>query len=237
MLHNDNINIHTFAPHITINPYIDANYIFLGNAERDSLLMMTNFVNDNNIRGMQYIVEQINVSTETRVFSKSSAKVDIDLNNHRHTKEIIWTIRRDDYKKFNIYNNFTASPLYNEYSKIMTSASIIWNKTNFRIEKDADYFSYLQPYQHHSNVPRVGIYCYSFALFPEKVNPTGSYNGSVVNTTLRVEINGQYNNDDINEKLELENQNTYEFDYLINVYTITMNVFEIVGGVAGMKFT
>jgi hypothetical protein len=237
MLHNDEINIYTFAPNIAINPYVDANYIFLGNNERDSLLLMTNFANDNNQRGMQYLIEQINVSTETRVSSKSSAKIDIDLNIHRHTKEIIWTIRRDDFNKFNVFNNFTASPLYNEYNKIMTSASIIWNKTNFRIEKDADYFSYLQPYQHHTNVPKVGIYCYSFALFPEKVNPTGSFNGSVVNTTLRVEIDGRFNNDDINEKLRLEGKNTYEFDYLINVYSITMNVFEIIGGVAGMKFT
>ncbi|NBP59101.1 hypothetical protein EBU71_21630, partial [bacterium] len=64
-----------------------------------------------------------------------------------------------------------------------------------------------------------------------------SFNGSVVNTTLRVEIDGKFNNDDINEKLRLEGKNPYEFDYLINVYSVTMNVFEIIGGIAGMKFT
>jgi len=224
-LHNDNININTFAPIIALNPYIDANYIFLEIAERDSLLLMSNFSNSKNQRGMQYIVEQVVVSTEARVSSKSSSKTDIDLNIHRHAKEIIWTLRRDDYQKFNIYNNYTAHSTYNEFSKIITGAALIWNKTNFRIEKDADYFSYLQPYQHHTNVPRIGIYCYSFALFPEKVNPTGSFNGSVINTTLRLEIDGTYRNQNINEKLRLNDKSEYEFDYLVNVYTITMNVF------------
>lgn len=235
-LHNEKINIKTFTNTYSINPYMDANYIFLGNNERDSILLMTNFKNEDNKKGMQYMVEQVNVSTETRILSKSSAKTDIGLNIHRHTKEIIWTIRRDDYLKYNIYDNFTASSTYNERSKIMNGASIIWNKTNTRIEKDADYFSYIQPYQHHTNVPKIGIYCYSFALFPEKINPTGSYNGSVVSTILRVDIDGQYRNDNINDKLVYHNRNPYEFDYLVNVYSITMNVFEIIGGGAGLKF-
>lgn len=236
-LHNERININTFAPNISLNPYIDANYIFLENSERDSLLLMSNFIDTkSNKKGMQYIIEQISVATETRVSSKSSSKFDIDLNIHRHAKEIIWTLRRDDYQNFNIYNNYTASPTYNEYSKIITNAALLWNKTNYRIDKDADYFGYLQPYQHHTNVPRTGIYCYSFALFPEKVNPTGSYNGSVINTILRLDIDGSYTNGDVNEKLRLNNKNQYEFDYLVNVYTITMNVFEVIGGTAGLKF-
>lgn len=229
-LHGDNIDIHKFAPNITLNPYIDANYIYLEESERNALLM------PGNNRRMQYVIEQVTASTQTTVSSKSSASVDINLNVHKHTKEIIWTVRRDDYYKYNIFNNYTASPLYNEYSKIITGAALVWNSTNLRIEKDADYFGYLQPYQHHTNVPRVGIYCYSFALFPEKINPTGSYNASVVNTKLRLSIDGTYRNDNINEKLRLNGKNEYEFDYLINVYTISMNVFEIIGGVAGLKY-
>lgn len=235
ILHNDNIDIKTFTNTYSLNPYIDANYIFLGNIERENILKMTNFT-DNNKNGMQYTIEQINVSTEKSVSSKSTSKIDIDMNIHRHTKEILWTIKRDDYKKFNIYNNYTSALTYNESCKIMKSASIIWNKTNTRIEKDADYFSYIQPYQHHTNVPKVGIYCYSFALFPEKVNPTGSFNGSVINTILRLEIDGKYNNKVINDRLTYYNKEPYEFNYLITTYTITMNIFEMIGGTAGLKF-
>ena len=237
ILHNDTINIYTFTNIIAINPYIDATYIFLGNAERDGLMLMSNFVDSDNQKGMQYVVEQVSASTERKVSSKSSTITDIDLNIHKHTKEIIWTVRRDDYERYNIFNNYTASITYNEYSKILKSAAIIWDRTSVRIEKDADYFSYIQPYQHHTNVPKVGIYCYSFALFPEKVNPSGSYNASRVNTTLRIEVDGSYNNKEINDKLAYYNKTQYEFDYLVTTYTITLNVFEIMGGNAGLKFT
>jgi hypothetical protein len=236
IIHNDNINLFTFTKHITLNPYIDATYIFLSIAERDSIILMSNYTNNNNIKGMQYVIEQVTASTETRISSISSTITDIDLNVHKHTKEIIWTIRRDDFEKYNIFNNYTASITYDEYKKILKSVAIIWDKTSSRIEKNADYFSYIQPYQHHTNVPRVGIYCYSFALFPEKVNPSGSYNASIVNTTLRLEVDGSYNNNEINEKLAYHNQNTYNFDYLVNIYTVTMNVFEVIGGTGGMKF-
>lgn len=226
MLHNDNINIHTFAPNIALNPVIDINCIFLDHEERNAII---------NASILQYVVEQVYVSTETRISSKSSASVNIALDVYRHTKEILWTVRRSDYINFNIWNNYTASPTYNEFSKIITNAIILWDRTNSRIDKDADYFGYLQPYQHHTNVPRVGIYCYSFALFPEKINPTGSYNGNT-NTSLQLQIDGTYNNEALNEKLRFNDKPQYEFDYLVNVYAITMNVFEINGNVGGLKF-
>jgi hypothetical protein len=236
-LHDDDININTFAPIIVLNAYIDANYIFLENSERDHLLLLTN-TTESNQRSMQYLVEQVIVSTETAVSSTSSAYVNVNININRHAKEIIWTLRRNDYKKFNIYNNYTAGVGYDEYKKIIKEAALIWNNidANTRIAKDADYFSFLQPYQHHTNVPRVGIYCYSFALFPEKVNPTGSFNGSVVNTKLKLLMDGTHKNEDINEKLRLNQKPEYEFEYLLTTYTITMNIFQIIGGNGGLKF-
>ena len=103
-------------------------------------------------------------------------------------------------------------------------------------EKNADYFNLIQPYTYHTNVPRQGIYCYSFALYPEKEQPTGSYNASTIDTSLLLYINGKYNNDEINKKLLKINKDAYMFDYLIKVYSIGYNVFEIVGGSCGMKF-
>lgn len=227
-LHNDSINIYTFAPNISLDPYIEANYIFLGNIERNAIMLS----------GItQYLIEQVKVSTETSIQSASSTFTSVVLNANQHIKEIIWTVRRDDYMKYNIFNNYTASPEYNEYSKILTESSIIWNSTNTRIDKDADYFSYLQSYQHHTNVPRVGIYCYSFALFPEKVNASGSYNGSKVSTTLRVKVDGTYNNNEINAKLAYHNKTTYNFQYLLTTYSITLNVFEVNGGYGLLKFS
>ena len=227
-LYNDHINILTFVNNTAITPYIEANYIFLDNDERNEMISSAK---------TDYLVEQLEISSDKILKSNNNSSTIIDLNIHKHTKEIIWTAKRDDYYKFNERNNYTASIPENGNSGILDKCSIIINKTNNRIEeKNADYFNIIQPYQHHSAIPKQGIYCYSFSLFPEKVYPTGSFNTSVVSTSLQIYNRTYYNNDDINAKLTNMNKNTYTFDYIVNVYSITYNVYEIIGGVAGMKF-
>jgi hypothetical protein len=227
-LYNDNININTFVKNINIYPYIEANYIFINNDERNMMI---------NTPTTEYLVEQIEYGTAIRTPALTDSSVTIDLNNHKITKEIIWTIKRDDYYKFNTATNYTSSIPENKLYKPMNKASIIWNKTNNRVEeRNADYFNLIQPYQHHSSVPKQGIYCYSFALFPDKDYPTGSYNASLVSTSLLIYTNGDHNNEDINKRLISMNKNTYNFDYLINVYSVQYNVYVITGGMGGMKF-
>jgi hypothetical protein len=227
-LYTEKINIYTFVKNIALNPYIEANYIFLANDERNRILLEPR---------LMYLVEQLEISTEQRTLSSADSSITINLNIHKPTKEIIWTLRRDDYYKFNEHNNYTASIPEDKSHGILNKGTIIWNRTNMRIdEKNADYFNLIQPYTYHTNVPRQGIYCYSFALYPEKEQPTGSYNASTIDTSLLLYINGKYNNDEINKKLLDFNKKTYMFDYLIKVYSIGYNVFEIVGGSCGMKF-
>jgi hypothetical protein len=153
------------------------------------------------------------------------------------TKEIIWTIIRDDYYKFNENTNYTASMPEDNNFGILDKASIIWNKTNNRFEeKSADYFNKIQPYQYHSRIPKQGIYLYSFALEPEKWYPTGSYNASVIKTSLLLYVNGIYNNTNINTKLIKMKKNPYTFGYLAKVYTKSYNIFSISSGSGGMKY-
>jgi hypothetical protein len=41
------------------------------------------------------------------------------------------------------------------------------------VKQKASYFRSLQPFYHHSKVPQKHIYSYSFALYPEKHQPSG----------------------------------------------------------------
>ena len=51
------------------------------------------------------------------------------------------------------------------------------------------YFRLVQPYQHHTNIPKCFVYCYSFALHPEDAQPSGSCNFSRIdNSELRLEV-------------------------------------------------
>lgn len=43
-----------------------------------------------------------------------------------------------------------------------------------RFQRDASYFNYTR--QHYTHAPARGIYCYSFALYPENYQPSGSVN-------------------------------------------------------------
>ena len=229
-IHNDNtIALAKFCKStegdsVQMSLNIEANYIFLDTTERNAILMLSE---------IDYVAEKIYRDEEVC----NQANNTIILTNNLQTKEIVWIIKRNDYHKFNYHNNYTADYIYNENAKILKSASIWWAKTINRIEeKSGEFYGYVQPYQHHSKIPRAGIYCYSFALFPEKIQPSGSYNASAVQTSLNVNINRNYNNDFLNNKLRLNNlpvlSNT--IDYIIIIYSITINIFHIENGIGYM---
>jgi hypothetical protein len=114
---------------------------------------------------------------------------------------------------------------------------IKFNSNNRIDEKNAEYFNMIQPYQHHTKIPKQGIYCYSFALYPEKEFLSGYYNAALVKTNLLLYVKNDYNNNEINSLLVSTNRQTYNVNYLVNVYSINYNIFEIVGSQSGMKFT
>ena len=49
--------------------------------------------------------------------------------------------------------------------------------------KDFNYFNIIQPFQHHTNIPAIGINLYSFSLYPEDFQPSGSCNYSVIDSS------------------------------------------------------
>lgn len=232
LLHNDNnICLAKFCKvkngdtvPMTLN--IEANYIFLDTTERNAILMLSE---------IKYVAEQIHI--DTKPCNQEHVNMELFINNP--TKEIIWTIKRDDYYNFNYHNNYTADYMYNENSKILKTASIMWNSFNRIEEKSGDFYGYVQPYQHHSKIPKAGIYCYSFALFPEKIQPSGAYNASAVKTSLDVNINRNYNNDYLNNKLILKNKTPLSntINYQITVYSIFTNIFNVQNGIGGMIYS
>jgi hypothetical protein len=148
-----------------------------------------------------------------------TTSISLDLNTP--IKEIIWVLREQ-----NNMNNYNLRTTYNfENKEILKSAKILWNRSNERVEeKDGVFFNKIQPYIHHSNIPKEGIYCYSFALSPEKWQPSGYYNPGgkfPINTSIVLELN-----DEVKGKM---------FD--VDIYALQYNIFEIIGGMGGFKFS
>jgi hypothetical protein len=82
----------------------------------------------------------------------------------------------------------------------------------------------VQPYQHHTNIPAVGINVYSFALNPEDHQPSGTCNFSRIdNATLNLTLS---NNTVGSDKTAT-----------VNVYATNYNVLRIMSGMGGISYS
>jgi len=208
-------------------------YVFLDTVERANILI------DNNI--IDYVIDTVKF-TQGDIDNRTSLLTEIN-NANNHIKEIIWIIRRSDaIDNFNDYTNYTASASYMENMGILDSATIFWTKDTIRAEYNADYYNNIQPYYYHTNIPRTGIYCYSFSLFPEKNNTSGSYNNSKISTSIRLTTKS-YNNDPVFNNIQNITKSIlgeiYEYDvtYKVSYFVREINVLSVINGSAQLKFS
>jgi hypothetical protein len=158
----------------------------------------------------------------------------IRMNFNHPCKELVWAVKTTTAlasgKVF--WNNFsTANPgataanfeTVNDYissSNPITQAKIMLNGNDRFATRKGDYFSLVQPYQHHENTPdkyHQGINVYSFALKPEEHQPSGTLNMSRIDTAV----------------LSLSSSVTGT----IHVYAINYNVLRILSGMGGLAYS
>uniref|UniRef100_A0A6C0LL20 Major capsid protein N-terminal domain-containing protein n=1 Tax=viral metagenome TaxID=1070528 RepID=A0A6C0LL20_9ZZZZ len=96
--------------------------------------------------------------------------------------------------------------------------------------RDGAYFSFVQPYQHHTNIPNnPGINVYSFALKPEDHQPSGTLNMSRIDTaTLMVTTK--------TITTSLTGTPALAYDG-INIYAVNYNVLRILSGMGGLAYS
>jgi hypothetical protein len=125
------------------------------------------------------------------------------------------------------YTNGTSVPA----SSPFTDTILQLNGNDRFSVRDGTYFSYVQPFQHHTNIPtNPGINVYSFALKPEDHQPSGTLNMSRIDTaTLMVTTKS-----DLKNKLASQDSLTYEG---INIYAVNYNVLRILSGMGGLAYS
>lgn len=192
---------------VDLNAHLECNFYFLDEAERRAIAA-TN---------ADFLVERVYRTEKGGIFSQNT----IDLVIANPVKEVVWLMRRADAIKYNEHANFTASYPENPNFPIMASAKMLWNGMERMEEKPAAYYQLLQPYQHHTSSPREGIYAYSFAIYPEKVQPSGTFNASMIQKIQLYVTTERYDDAE-------------EFEAVI--YTVYYNIFRVMGGSGGMVF-
>lgn len=114
----------------------------------------------------------------------------------------------------------------------LISAMLEYNGQN-RVEKrDGKFFGVLQPYMHHSNTPKDGINLYSFAIEPEKHQPTGTSNLSKVENSILTMWFGDTGN--INNTLPPIN--VLSIDSRLYVYAYSYNILRVISGLVGLSY-
>ena len=188
-----------------------ADYIFLDNIERKKFAQSQH----------EYLIEQIQYNTHN--ISKSST-MNIDLHFNLPVKEMIWFIRNCSVDQNNDWSNYSNTShnlkSLTENKEMLEEAVIYINGQERFYPRSSKYFRLVQPLNHHTNIPENFIYFYSFSIFPEKNQPSGSINFSRID----------------NSKLSLKLVDNIS-DSNIYIYAINYNILIIKSGMGGLKFS
>ena len=89
------------------------------------------------------------------------------------------------------------------------------------------YYNLVQPYQHHENVPSLGINVYSFALKPEEHQPSGTCNFSRIDSaTLNLTLTPNTVSNESGPR-----------SATIKVFAVNYNVLRVMSGMAGLAYS
>ena len=185
-----------------------ADYIFLDTDERKRFAQLSH----------EYLIEQLQF-TGTETITADTVKASRLSFNHP-CKELVWAVRPESALGSNInWNNFTNAEDNNTIKdNLITTAKLQLNGNDRFAERDGKYFSLVQPYQHHNNIPvNQGINVYSFALKPEEHQPSGTLNMSRIDTA----------------QLQVKSSKAGE----LFIYAVNYNVLRILSGMGGLAYS
>ena len=191
-------------------------YIFLDTDERRRFAQLSH----------EYLIEQLQFTGADSITSSGDSMKSIRMNFNHPCKELVWTIKKSNAGVY--WNNYSTAggsgTTHNndhlDSTNPVTNAKIMLNGNDRFATRKGEYFSLVQPYQHHENTPdkfHQGINVYSFALKPEEHQPSGTLNMSRIDTAV----------------LSLSSS----IPGIISVYAVNYNVLRILSGMGGLAYS
>ena len=202
--------------------YID--YYYLDNDERRRFNQLTH----------EYLIEQVQYNNGVSITSADQNKnKNVEIQFDRPVKELIWVNCKSGNKTFD-YSNSSA--------ELTFTAKLFVNGQDRFMERHENYFRLVQNKNCHTNIPRTTvywvsqngvissangksdnynqfIYTYSFALFPENLQPSGHCNFSrIERSTLQI------------------NYDSVDTNYTLKIFAVNYNVLRIAGGTASLVY-
>lgn len=197
------------------------NYIYLDEEERRWFALMDH----------TYLIEQVQINPPFN-FSSSQRSMLVPLEEFSHPiKELIWVIQSRDvedktYNYANDWFNFSAYPGNPTLGSVdpLHRAQLKFEGQDRFEKRNGEYFNVVQPYEYHTYTPNNFINVYSFALNPEKLQPSGTANFSRLDHVhMLIELIEAQNGIEINEPS-------------INFYATNYNILIIKRGQASLLY-
>ena len=212
-------------------------YIYLDTDERRKMAQHSH----------EYLIEQLQFTGEESITATANQ---IRMNFNHPVKFLAWVVQRDDFvgcdeaslteyrgkQPFN-YSDFWDDAVIDQgYDHTLVegqaggnpvaSALIKLNGHERFQERAGNYFNWVQPYQHFTNVPAVGINTYSFALAPEDHQPSGTCNFSRIdNATLQLYVTPR--------TVSCEGCTSAK----VRIYAVNYNVLRVMSGMGGLAYS
>jgi hypothetical protein len=203
--------------------YVD--YIYLDTEERRRFAQIAH----------EYLIEQLQFTGEETVTSTSN-KINMSFNHP--VKELIWVVQNPSYTDCNSKSNAPWRYSNANFGNPVAVAKIQLNGHDRFSEREGKYFNTVQPYQHHSASPAVGINVYSFALKPEDLQPSGSCNFSRIdNAVLNLTLTPSALQTTITDINSLPLVNAPQTSAAVRIYAVNYNVLRIMSGMGGLAYS
>lgn len=142
---------------------VESEYVFLSQDERNYFVKSK----------FEQLISVHQITEETFTTSKQHTRA-IQFNHPM--LEVMFRVRREKNKACN--NHFNYSGMHGQDP--LEYVSLKFNGMDRVVKREASWFRTVQPYQHHSSIPRSYTYCFSFAQHPELSEPSGSANFSKI---------------------------------------------------------
>jgi hypothetical protein len=196
---------------VTINKaYLLVDYVFLDVEER------IKFIKSNH----EYLIDTLMFDSDKNITNNTSK---IKLGYSHPCKELIFRAQMDSLVINNLLDKYNYTLDYFKSKNIINKVKIVMNGKDRMSERTQDYFYYLQTFQNHTNVPPKGVLIYSFSLFPEEYQPSGSCNLSKI--------------DDFEINITVDKSVSYNNQAKIRIYGVCLNILRIIDGQGGLAFS
>ena len=208
-----------------------ADYVYLDTEERRRFAQVAH----------EYLIEQLQFTGSESV---TAAQNNIKMSFNHPVKELVWVTQLDlnvdcDYGSsgganlpFNYGDDTGANPT--AVAKIQLNGH---DRFDARL---GSYFNFVQPYQHHTRSPSVGINVYSFALKPEEHQPSGTCNFSridnaVLNLTLSPNTLRAASTRVVNGVTLTAGVTPLTAQ--VRIYAVNYNVLRVMSGMGGLAYS